>query len=301
MSENEQKRNGPYIEWWDMGTKKLETTYVDGKRHGLYQEWHENGVKLVEMTYVNEVEYGLAQKWTSGGTKIFECTYVNGKKEGLCTIRPNNDYDDDISDLKIYEYKNDVIIRTISMRDKNGRECVLQPGDITVWKACRVGIVDPRHKINDQLCGALLLVGWFSIIYGAYFSYELSHTIIGMIICVIIGATTGGIVSPVTSFKGVYVRLIVPKEARRITPLDHDKSFKSRVEYAKVEQIVDSDGKKYKEAFSCVNVNNPLIYKVGTMIYPNKFDDNIMIECGAGINVHAYKDQCEKWFTFGIS
>jgi hypothetical protein len=285
---------------------KLFTKRMEKKR--MEEDWiKRNRTKKIETTTVNGVEHVVEQIWDMFyGTKISETIYINGKKNGLCTFISGYAFFNRNATLKairnanlrIYEYKDDVIVRIVSICDEHGRECVLPPGDITVWKACRLRIFDPYRKLN--LWDYIFLFAFLSAAIGMCTS---SNELFSMIIYAIIGAITGiamlisWLIERFTSGKYVYVRLTVPKEAQRITPIDQDNSFKSRVEYAKVEQIIDSYGKEYNEAFSCAyNYDKKLTYKIGEIVYPDKFDDNIMTTCGAGINVHTYKDQCEKWF-----
>jgi hypothetical protein len=96
----------------------------------------------------------------------------------------------------------------------------------------------------------------------------------------------------------VYVKLRIPAEAKRVTPHDKQWKFKSRCEYAKVLDIVDREGKHYKEAqsFVCNNVT-PLVYTVGHVVHPSKYDPDPEEDCSFGINCHRYQDQCDQWFN----
>jgi antitoxin component YwqK of YwqJK toxin-antitoxin module len=148
----------------------------------------------------------------------------------------------------VYEYCDGHIVRVINMYDKEGRDCVLPKGAITVWKTCK------------------------------------------------------------SAGKNVYVHLYVPGEARRITPVPPEKSlyeqmnktnrYKSRIEFAQVLKIVDKDDNEYEEAVSCICLDKkPLVYTVGEFVYPDYYNDDVMANCGAGINVHMYKDHCDYWFS----
>ena len=208
---NGNKQNGLYKDWYSDGVKCIETTYIDVEQNDLYQGWYLDGIKYSETTYVDGKRSGLWQEW-----------HVNGSSE-------------------IYEYKNNIIISIVSIRDDLGRECVLtqliQEGkELIVWKECKSG----EHN--------------------------------------------------------VFVELKVPIEAKRITPTNSESRYKSRVEYAIVQRIFDIVGTEYKEASSCVYSSSILTYKVGELIRPDGFDDNITNECGRGINVHAYQDHCRQWF-----
>lgn len=94
-----------------------------------------------------------------------------------------------------------------------------------------------------------------------------------------------------------YVRLTVPADAQRVTPLDKDLRFKVRVSHAKVEQIVDRAGQEYKEAYSCVHRAGGLVYRVGQMVKADTFDADPAVTCGAGINAHVHRDHCSQWMT----
>lgn len=218
-------------EWYENGTKSSETTYVDGKRHGLYQCWYGDGAKLCEVAYVDGKQHGLFEGWDHDGTKSSEYTFVNGSMDGPCKVwRGSKSYSG--------EFKNNIIIRVISISDPKGRECVLPlEGEFIAWKACK---------------------------------------------------TSEG--------ENVYVRLIVPKEARRITPFDNMFKYKARIDYAIVNQIIDKDGKEYKEASSFVFRGKRLIYKIGETVRADGFNDKLRDGCGAGINVHLHKDHCDQWF-----
>lgn len=101
---------------------------------------------------------------------------------------------------------------------------------------------------------------------------------------------------------GVYVRLRVPADARRVTPIDTQaslggRSCKSRVEYAIVVGIEDEAGKPYQEATSFVyKKGEGLVYRVGEIVRPDGYDPNLGRGCGRGINVHRYRDHCTSWF-----
>ena len=43
--------NGPYVQYYENGKKKLEVHYENGKQNGLRTEWDENGKKQKEIQY----------------------------------------------------------------------------------------------------------------------------------------------------------------------------------------------------------------------------------------------------------
>ena len=93
----------------------------------------------------------------------------------------------------------------------------------------------------------------------------------------------------------VYIRLTTPADARRVTPFDIGSCFKSRVEFAKVEQIVGQDGTEYQEAFSFVY--GRMAYRLGEVARPDGFDPDPNEQCGSGIHVHAHRDHCDRWWA----
>ena len=97
----------------------METTYVDGKQHGLYQEWHSNGTKYGETRYIDGKLHGLHQEWYSDGTSS-----------------------------GIYEYKDNLCVCIISIRDTEGKECTLGEGELIVWKACKSDGVNVYVKLK---------------------------------------------------------------------------------------------------------------------------------------------------------
>ena len=101
----------------------------------------------------------------------------------------------------------------------------------------------------------------------------------------------------------VYVKLLVPPEAKRVTPNMTSEGLinpiKSRVEYAKVLEITDREGNKYESAWSFVSgrwYEKPFEYRIGEIVEPDSYNDDSTVSCGAGINVYAEKSSCEVWF-----
>ena len=144
------------------------------------------------------------------------------------------------------ECKDDKLIKINSLYDSKGRNCLLDEGNITVWKLCKVG-----------------------------------------------------------GIQYVYVKLSIPYSAKRVNPINVRKfrsyydsfSYKSRVEYAKVELIVDINGKEYQECHSFMGKGKQLVYKLNETVYPDGFNDNINNEDGQGIYVQKFQDQCDQWRT----
>jgi hypothetical protein len=131
------KIHGLYQTYHPNGTKRVETTYSNGKIHGLYQAWWPNGTKYKETTSADGEIHGSYQEWYDNGNKYLETIYANGKMHGL-----HQRYHEDGRSDYTHEYCDDKLIRVVSLRDDEDRECVLPEGDITVWKASKSGYVN---------------------------------------------------------------------------------------------------------------------------------------------------------------
>ena len=98
----------------------------------------------------------------------------------------------------------------------------------------------------------------------------------------------------------VYVKLLLDEKTRRITPkLDKNNGnvvYKSRVSSARVLEIMDSEGRNYTECESSIHLYTKVKYVVRDIAIPDGFNDNLEEECGQGISVHAYRDECNIWF-----
>ena len=73
-------QNGPYVEYYESGKKRLESHYKDGKPDGLWTDWRENGQKRDETHYKNGELDGLSTSWNKDGNKTKEIHYKNGNE-----------------------------------------------------------------------------------------------------------------------------------------------------------------------------------------------------------------------------
>jgi antitoxin component YwqK of YwqJK toxin-antitoxin module len=99
------------------------------------------------------------------------------------------------------------------------------------------------------------------------------------------------------TYKNCYVKILVPAEAKRVTPFDEKFTYKGRVEYGKVIEIFDNAGRQYNEAESFVYRGNKTVYVVNKVVLPDNYDPNPEHDCGAGINVHRNLYHCDQWFN----
>jgi hypothetical protein len=222
------------------GAKYLEYTInKNGEKEGTVLSYFDNkeNSKQSECEYKNDFLHGISKYWKEGKHNPYLIIeYNNGHVHGRYEITIEN------KGSEIREYKNDMIVRVISLKDSIGRECVLdEKGELEVWKACRS--VNPEGK-----------------------------------------------------YVNVYVRLLVPPEAKRVTPISGDFKFKSRVSCGTVKEIVDEEGKEYVQAESSMHLINQIVYELGKKVESELFDPSYEKDCTFGIHVHRYKDQCKQWF-----
>src|SRR5208282_5170357 len=85
----------------------------------------------------------------------------------------------------------------------------------------------------------------------------------------------------------VIAMLLIPSEARRTSCLI---SRKNRCEFAKVLSL--SDGST--EDQSCYN-GLMTVYKVGEMVYPDSYDDDIRVDCSHGIHFFITRKEAEEY------
>jgi antitoxin component YwqK of YwqJK toxin-antitoxin module len=300
------EKDGLWTEWWpytDIKKKKSETPYINGKIHGQVVKWYSNGKIAEQINYINGEKHGLYQEFHYNGSKREEGLFVNGKRHKLWRMWRSDGY---IS-MEII-YVNGEIHGTLLNYDLY---------NILFYKAEyangeRNGLYQEYHK-NGAIKKKIMYVD--GMIHGLYsefrkngallYTYLYENDMIKQVIDIrdLLGNQCVLASGEITVWKAckahgtnVYVRLTVPEGARRVTP-KLGEQYKSRVEYAKVEQIIDKDGKEYKEAVSYIYRESTLTYKVGETVHPDEFDGGITNNCGAGINVHRYKDHCDIWFS----
>ena len=76
------------------------------------------------------------------------------------------------------------------------------------------------------------------------------------------------------------VKLEIPEDAKRSSATTR----KCRCDKAKVLDIINFDTKEHVEQVVNEVYNQETLYKVGEMVYPDKFDDNRWKECSNGIH-----------------
>ena len=89
---------------------------------------------------------------------------------------------------------------------------------------------------------------------------------------------------------GKIVTLYIPARARRTSSLV---GRKCRAEFAKVISIIDADGKPCDTAES--KHDGAVVYRVGEIVRPDSYDDDIRVECTHGIHFFITRREAEEY------
>ena len=257
--------HGPHTTFSPIASKLKCGIYRDGVPVGVHTEWSAGEI-IREVTYMDGavVETRNVSRMVTGPSRSETKTYKgpDGKVTTLWSYYYSEDALAEVRELRSPgdDYKN--VSRVLALNDRQGRDCCLKEGEITVWKVAKargLSAVETQTVVDED---------------GAERITTVKHT----------------------PWVPVYIRLTVPAEAKRVTPLDSDYKYKSRVEFARVDQIVDKEGNEYKEARSSVNpLGKVTVYTLGEVARPDGFNPDPSVECGAGLHVHAFQDHCDVW------
>ncbi len=280
-------RNGKALKYHANGTLKLICHYKDDKCHGEYKKYNCNGVLICQREYVEGRPFGRMLMYNDYGLLIEDSDNTNGVYEGVKYTY----YNDGKLANKIF-FKGELNCKEI-IYHRDGSEYVTREFNTK-------NILYFNNEKQDFQEGIKHIM---------YDTFENQHLfrITSMLDnhdreCALKdGAIEVWKVCRVNvngQLIYVYVRLLVPKEAKRITPFDGlIPSYKSRVEYAKVIEIIDTNGTRYHKASSFIFKDKTIDYVLGDTVYADGIDTNPYNECGRGIHVHCYKDQCDMWVT----
>lgn len=78
MNYNQGKLDGPYVEYFDVGTVKVKGTFVNNKRHGTWEEFQPNGKILAFSRYKNGVKHGWCTAHDENGKEINKVYFYQG-------------------------------------------------------------------------------------------------------------------------------------------------------------------------------------------------------------------------------
>jgi antitoxin component YwqK of YwqJK toxin-antitoxin module len=244
--------------WHDDGSVKGLTIRKNGKKEGMKFEWHPNGKIKEEMEYRNDLLNGKHKMWYDNEKLEYECSFKDGKKEGIQKRWSSTGiaYDEQ-------EYHNNILHGKFKRWYENGKlEYEFEYADDKLVNVLELNDVNGRsHVLKEGVIET----------WKACKAYNNFRNIF------------------------VFVRLLIPVDAKRVTVADNQRIYKSRVSKAKVMEIFDENGNKYDNAFSFVHGSDILQYVVGQDIESRGFNPNPIVECGEGINVHLYRDLCQVW------
>ena len=284
------------------GTLIGEATFLNGELDGFHRTYNSEGQLVTESEFKDGKSVGLHKTYTSLGRLATESEFKDGTLLSSRTMKYQpggrsellNVYQQD-SWLTRWTYWYDDgalaeerdltpdnrIVRMVTLRDRQGRDCLLKDGEITVWKMAKAVVPTTECTTAESKVETIELP-----FFPTRNSVEgVSKTL----------TTTTTWHHQQVKTPWVYVRLTVPADARRVTPLDDACAYKSRVEFAKVEEITGEDGTPYTEAFSAIYHDKRLTYRVGEVVRADDFNPGLGTACNGGIHVHAHRDQCDQW------
>jgi len=92
------------------------------------------------------------------------------------------------------------------------------------------------------------------------------------------------------SNNGYLIKLEIPAKAKRH---NYIASRKCRAEFVKVLEIWDGK-KKIREFQNCTH-NQKITYKIGKLVYPDKYNPDPLVECSNGIHFFLTKQEAKDW------
>lgn len=135
--------HGIFRQWFESAKpgdrEKLIIEYKNGWNDGQYLEWWPNGQLKCNRNYNRGHLDSVSETWYDNGQSEINCNFQLGNFHG-----PYTKWRQDGNLLSQYIYSQGTMTHILSDRDGRGREYVLGPGQITVWKACRI----PNTEIN---------------------------------------------------------------------------------------------------------------------------------------------------------
>jgi len=86
---------------------------------------------------------------------------------------------------------------------------------------------------------------------------------------------------------GMLLKLEIPAEARRVSSLV---GRKCRAEYVRVLEAIDAP-----EEQTAFETQAGCVYRVGEIVRPDSFNDDIRVECTHGIHFFMTRREAEEW------
>jgi antitoxin component YwqK of YwqJK toxin-antitoxin module len=307
---------GIFRSWHQTGALFLEVEYKDGVIDGRYKKYFDKKNIDEEANYKNGKLEGIRTKWYISGQKYEESTYKDAKLDGTSKFwYPNGILSQESDWHQGFPHG-----RYLSYSETTGK--MISEGQY--YYSASIGkhfeyYDNGQKKSEKEYPKAGVLEG--KCIY--WFPTGLPHTALSA--CPVIQKIYDCVDNKVTrviSLKDdmgeehvlpegeivvwkacrhmnsntevvfVYVMILVPAEAKRVTVVDTRKIYKSRISFGRVIDIEDEKGNKYDDAHSYVYSGRSIKYERNKMVYPNSFDPDPNNECSFGISCHRYKNQC---------
>ncbi|AYV81081.1 MAG: hypothetical protein Harvfovirus15_25 [Harvfovirus sp.] len=292
--DSNQKKNGPYEEWYFSGKRFVECYYKDNKLDGHYRKYYETGGVMEERTYSNGLKHGAERSFDRNAQMNYVCEYRNNLRDGyemsFYPSGPKRDYN---------EYKEGKLHGRHITWNECGSLYMENNYNLNKMESQIMYQQGNKKEVERQFKKDYVRVRIFrvdeSLIYDYIHMDEMNKSV--MITanddkgrnCALgegdIEVWKAG-VSDLNKF--VIIKLVVPRGSRRVTPMNV--YGLSRVEYGIVVQIMDESGKEYSSAKS-----PPLVYALGEMVVGKGYNDDIELAFGGGINVHKHPDHVLIW------
>ncbi len=75
----ENKKDGPWKQYYEDGSLRLESSYRDDKLNGLYHVFFPDSTIKISGTFLNDVSHGIWKYYSEEGTESFSMEYQNGQ------------------------------------------------------------------------------------------------------------------------------------------------------------------------------------------------------------------------------
>ena len=330
--------HGKEKRWFENGKLEKKLERDNDKLPGKYQEFYVDGTLKEEINYKNSDPYGQQRYWYSNGKLRMEYFYgdiYNKEDEEYYLDGKQQEFFEDgqISNSRTYKngtlvgmeytwYQHGIIQTEDEWLDENkspgeqkqtGKSLsYYKDGTCKINKYYKNGKIDGKWEkfySNKQLCAECEYIEGKLVKTNQLFNREGKDYMLPEVISkdnLIENKSSEDLMvwkagKHDTASKekiNVYIKIKVPANVRRVVSLVHTFKFKVRIESGIVMEIVDEKGNTYPNAYSFVH-SDDFEYIVGATIIPDGFNNNPLTDCGQGIHVHKYKEDCKQWFGYG--
>jgi antitoxin component YwqK of YwqJK toxin-antitoxin module len=245
--------HGRFTEYYENGFKHVDKFYKEDCLLGTYEQYYENGMKMLEYDISERGTLDKAyQSWFEDGKRRMVCYYENERRHGKYIRWWDNGHKREETD-----YYNDKPHGRCQKWYYDGKPFV--DYEYKFGKVVQVVQINDKKDRDSMLEQGIDIVVWKAGMY---------------------------------KDTNVYIKILVPIEAKRMTPKESDHKYKSRIEFGVVIDIIDKKEVHYPEAID----ENGKQYVPETKIKSVGWSDDPDEIAGSGIVVFKYKDACNIMF-----